>query len=268
MATSGTFFNTFPPVGTMRNGLLSEAATLPAPLLESEYCWLPSPGALSSNGKGRPPGHLINKGEVLNPAILCQWYEIPESWLDPSESRAATELLESNEQQQEIFSILESPPSLYNESSTSTPCVENQQPLTRANAKAGTYVIDQSETLGIIKDNWGFGFVVDWFSSQFTYNWERDDRLIGELAIAPQSLIAEFLEDKSEPLVLCPSCESQHIYLSGGCGMCGLEPDMQRTQQLQSLQIGEGLRPTIGQRVHILKTRTQNLSQWVGYEPQ
>lgn len=48
--------------------------------------------------------------------------------------------------------------------------------------------------------------------------------------------------------------------------MCGLEPDMQRTQQLQSLQIAEGLRPTIGQRIRILKTRTQNLSQWVGYE--
>lgn len=38
--------------------------------------------------------------------------------------------------------------------------------------------------------------------------------------------------------------------------MCGLEADMQRTQQLQSLQIGD--------RVRITKTRNQNLSQWIG----
>ncbi|MCV3217574.1 hypothetical protein OGM63_29380 [Plectonema radiosum NIES-515] len=73
---------------------------------------------MSSTGKGRPPGQtkqegelkklgLLQKNEVLNPAILCQWYEIPETWLDPLESRAATELLENNERQQEIYSILE-----------------------------------------------------------------------------------------------------------------------------------------------------------------
>ena len=51
--------------------------------------------------------------------------------------------------------------------------------------------------MGIIKDKWGFGFVVDWFNSQFTYNWERDNQLIGELAIAPQHLINKFLEEKA-----------------------------------------------------------------------
>jgi hypothetical protein len=116
--TSNTFFSSFPAAGMMRNGLLSEADTVPLPLLEKEYCWLPSPGALSSTGKGRPPGQtkqegelkklgLLQKDEVLNPDILCQWYQIPQSWLDPLESRAATELLENNERQQEIFSILE-----------------------------------------------------------------------------------------------------------------------------------------------------------------
>nr|WP_251961025.1 hypothetical protein [Nostoc commune] len=250
--------------GTMRNGLLSEAATLPAPTLEKDYCWLRSPGALSSTGKGRPPGQtkqeaelkrlgLINKGEVLNPAILCQWYEIPETWLDPLESRAATELLEECGRQQEIFSILESQRSPLTESSTSTPYVESQPPVTRANAKAGTYIIDQSETLGIIKDRWGFAFVVDWFNSQFTYNWERDDQLIGELAIAPQHLITKFLEDNHPQLctkclkvverdytcdrcssmqctqqsnsVNCPSCESPLITLNNGCGVCGWTPE-------------------------------------------
>ena len=251
--------------GTMRNGLLSEAAILPAPTLESEYCWLRSPGALSSTGKGRPPGQtkqeaelkrlgLLNSCEVLNPVILCQWYEIPETWLDPLESRAATELLEECGRQQEIFSILESQESPYNESFTSTPCVENQPPLTRANAKAGTYIIDQSQSLGIIKDNLGFGFVVDWPNSgQITYNWERDDRLISELAIAPQHLIDKFLEDnhpqlctkcfqvvdrnytcdKCSPMqctqqlnnVHCPSCESSLLTLNNGCGTCGSIPE-------------------------------------------
>lgn len=212
--------------GTMRNGWLSEAATLPAPTLESEYCWLRSPGALSLSGKGRPPGQtkqeaelkklgLINSCEVLNPAILCQWYEIPDSWLDPLECRAATELLESSAQQQEIFSILESQRSPYNESSISTPCLEkslfvgNQQdrvfrcvenqPLARANAQPETYIINQSQTLGKVIDNLGFGFTVNWLSSSdlVTYNWERDDQLIGKLAIAPQALITKFLEEKS-----------------------------------------------------------------------
>lgn len=189
-----TSWNAFSPSGMMRNGLLSEADTLALPSLESEYCWLRSPGALSSTGKGRPPGQtkqeaelkrlgLINKGEVLNPAILCQWYEIPESWLDPLECRAATELLEINAQQQEIFSILESPPSPCSESSISTHYVENQ----------------------------------------------------------PQ-----------EQSILCPSCGLQHIYLSGGCGICGLEP-MQCT-------------PQIGQQVRITKTRTKNLEGWIGYK--
>ncbi|WP_243458312.1 hypothetical protein [Nostoc sp. UIC 10630] len=232
--------------GTMRNGLLSEAAILPAPTLESEYCWLRSPGALSSTGKGRPPGQtkqeaelkrlgLLNSCEVLNPAILCQWYEIPETWLDPLESRAATELLEECGRQQEIFSILESQRSPLTESSTSTPYVENQPPLTRANAKAGTYIIDNSESLGIIKQNLGFGFVVDWFSSEFTYNWERDDQVIAELAIASQSLIDRFFSQR-ETLKAIED-----------------KSNIECTQQLQ-----------IGVRVCITKTRTQNLSQWVG----
>lgn len=92
---------------------------------------------------------------------------------------------------------------------------------------------DFALNVGKITEVWQTCFTVDWSSEVKCYFWERDDRVIDELAIAPQSLITKFLEDESEPLVLCPSCELQHIYLSGGCGMCGLEPDMQRTHQLQ-----------------------------------
>ncbi|MHC5897446.1 hypothetical protein, partial [Nostoc sp.] len=46
--------------------------------------------------------------------------------------------------------------------------------------------------------------------------------------------------------------------------MCGWEPsNIERTLQLK---VGEGLRPIIGDRIRILKTRNQNLSQWVGHE--
>jgi phage N-6-adenine-methyltransferase len=75
------------------------------------------------------------------------------------------------------------------------------QPVTKANAKPGTYIIDQYKSLGIISINLGFGFVVDWLGigevanppsgKAITYNWERDDDAISRLAIAPESLIPQ-----------------------------------------------------------------------------
>lgn len=91
--------------------------------------------------------------------------------------------------------------------------------------------------------------------------------------IAPQSLIDRFLEEnrdyecthQSEALVLCPSCELQHIYLSGGCGMCGLAPANFLEEKMLSANIERTQQLQIGVRVRITKTRTQNLSQWVGH---
>jgi len=116
----------------MQNGLVSVADTLPLPSLEKGYCWLPSPAALSSTGTGRPPGMskqeswlkkrgLLNDKEVLNPAILCEWFRIPPNWLDPWESKAGTELLDNNERQLVICWTLESPQLASIESSISLP---------------------------------------------------------------------------------------------------------------------------------------------------
>lgn len=127
-----------PSSATMRNGFVSAQDTLPAPSLENGYCWLESPGALSSTGKGRPPGQsrleaqlkqhgLLEKKEVLRPDFLLNGYNLPPSYLDPSDCRPAMQLLEECDRQQEIFSIPESPPSPLTESSTSIPCLENQQ---------------------------------------------------------------------------------------------------------------------------------------------
>ncbi|WP_414859184.1 hypothetical protein [Nostoc sp. KVJ3] len=168
------------------------------------------------------------------------------------------------------------------ESSTSTPCAETCTLVTRANAQPETYIINQFQSLGKVIDNLGFGFTVNWLDSSdlVTYNWEQDNHTIARLAlaqpaagIAPQAL-DRFLEEnrdyeytqQSEALVLCPSCELQHIYLSGGCGMCGLAPANFLEEKMLSANIERTQQLQIGVRVRITKTRTQNLSQWIGHE--
>lgn len=119
----------FPSAGITANGKLYQADTLPAPLIENDYCWLPAPTAMSTKNS-RPPGlskletflkknELIRKREVLNPAILCQWFGIPITWFDPSESLTAIQILEDNERQQEMLSLLTSQRSPSKESNIS-----------------------------------------------------------------------------------------------------------------------------------------------------
>ena len=121
--------DSLPPAGTIRNGSLSAQDTLGQPSLEKDYCWLDSPGGLSS-GKSRPPGQsrlesklrkygLLQKGEVINPAFLERGLGLPPNYLDPSERRTAAQLLEDKERQLEIVSILEWQPLPSNESSIS-----------------------------------------------------------------------------------------------------------------------------------------------------
>ncbi|MEO8892062.1 MAG: hypothetical protein ABI417_11100 [Coleofasciculaceae cyanobacterium] len=109
------FSATFTPSGTMQNGKLLAADTLGAHSLEKGFCWLESPGALSSENS-RPPGlsrlesqlkshRLLSKGEVLNPDFLLNSFSIPKTFLNHSECRTAQELLDDNERQPEIFSI-------------------------------------------------------------------------------------------------------------------------------------------------------------------
>ena len=130
---SATYSGNWTSAGMMRNGSVSAADTLPPPLLENGYCWLESPGAFSTSGNSRPPGlnrletflkrkGLLSKGEVLSPVILSEWYSLPPTYLDPSESRTAAQLLEDSERQLEIFLIPALRRSHSDESFTSTPC--------------------------------------------------------------------------------------------------------------------------------------------------
>ncbi len=87
--------------------------------------------------------------------------------------------------------------------------------LTRKTAKQGAYIIDNQQLLGIINDNLGFGFVVNWLngpvpippSGQTTYNWERDKEAIRFLAIAPQELVDKFLKTNGpwKPVITKPA---------------------------------------------------------------
>ena len=126
---SSTSLKSYPEAGILQNGYVFRADTLQPPLIEEDYCWLPAPTAMSTKSS-RPPGlsklenflkenELIKKGEVLNPVILCQWFGIPTTWLDPLEYQTATQLLENSVAQQEIYSILELQRSPSKESNTS-----------------------------------------------------------------------------------------------------------------------------------------------------
>ncbi len=104
---SAIFSDRYSRAGTMHNGFVSAVDTLERPSLENGYFWLESPNALSSTGKGRPPGQsrleaqlkklgVLESREVLNPQFLEKTYNLPLDWTNPQELKAATELLEQD----------------------------------------------------------------------------------------------------------------------------------------------------------------------------
>ncbi len=137
---SAIFSGRYSRAGTMHSGFVSVADTLERPSLENGYCWLESPNALSSTGKGRPPGQsrleaqlkklgVLESREVLNPQFLEKTYNLPLDWTNPQELRAATELLEDDVQHSAIASIPELQVSPSAASSTLIPSVNNYSPL-------------------------------------------------------------------------------------------------------------------------------------------
>ena len=111
--TSVTSSTPYPRSGSMQNGKLSAAPTLPAPGVESESLLLRSPGALSGSTGVRPPGKtrletqlnqlgLIQDGEVVAPEFLELGYQLPVGYTNPKESRTALELSQVQAQQSSI----------------------------------------------------------------------------------------------------------------------------------------------------------------------
>ena len=100
----------YPRSGSMRNGVLSAAPTLPVPGVESDSLLLRSPGALSSIGETRPPGktrlesqlqelRLILAEEVVAPEFLEAGYHLPTGLTNPAENRTAMELAQAQQLQ-------------------------------------------------------------------------------------------------------------------------------------------------------------------------
>jgi len=108
--TSDLSSTPYPRAGTMQNGLLSAAPTLPPPGVESESLLLRSPGGLSSGEGTRPPGKskletqlnqsgLIQDGEVVAPEFLELGYNLPVGWTNLQEKRTAIKLAQVQAQQ-------------------------------------------------------------------------------------------------------------------------------------------------------------------------
>ena len=125
--------DSLPASGIAVSGFVSAQDTLAHPSLEKDYCWLESPGALSS-GKSKPPGqsrlearlkqeNVLVKGECLNPNWLEHWLNVPQNWTNPSELRTAAELIEADDKHWVMRLIHKSGRSRSEESNISIPCV-------------------------------------------------------------------------------------------------------------------------------------------------
>ena len=68
--------------------------------------------------------------------------------------------------------------------------------LKRSDIELNLYICNSSLSVGKITEVWQTCFTVDWNSEIKCYFWERDDRVINELAIAPQHLIDKFFSQK------------------------------------------------------------------------
>jgi hypothetical protein len=203
LATSGTIRKSY----QLRNS--------DRPKKEKDFSSLPTPTTYAKGSTGcRPAGQTrleqklkpyLTKGDKLNPAVPGWMMGFPVGWVEKVLMDGGETISIQLPFTQEYVTTSTNAENV----TTSTPVqsAHSRQPLqlnesvtspalsqvTRFNARPETYIINQSESLGIIKQNLGFGFVVDWFSSESTYNWERDDQLISEMAIAPQHLIDQFL---------------------------------------------------------------------------
>ncbi|MEA5595726.1 hypothetical protein VB797_15365 [Rivularia sp. UHCC 0363] len=181
---SDTSLKSFTAAGTMQNGCVYLAEPLPAPSIEEDYCWLPAPTALSTRGS-RPPGlnkletflkknELIKKGEVLNPVILSEWFGIPSTWLDPSESRTAAELLENNAAPPEISLTPELPRSPSRESCTSNLSSKNNseyQEISENFLEESKYQFKVGDRVKVLNRNFGeFGVETEVLEIQ-SNNW-------------------------------------------------------------------------------------------------
>jgi hypothetical protein len=228
------------------------------PKKEKGFSSLPTPTTYAKGSTGcRPAGATrleqklrpyITKGDKLNPAVPGWMMGFPVGWAEyplmdtgetisvqlpfiPEYATTSTNgeiaMISTPDQSAHYKQQLQLSESVT--SPTSPP-----QQLKQLDVKVDLYICNSSLNIGKITEVWQTCFTVEWSSEIKCYFWERDDQLIGKLAIAPQHLITKFFSQRETLKVIED------------------KSNIERTQQLQ-----------IGVRVRITKTRTQNLSQWV-----
>lgn len=151
----------FPAAGTMSSGKWLPADTLDRLSLESDYYWLDSPSALSSDSS-RPPGQskleaqlkklgYLENGECINPKYLEDAFTIPLGWCDHLVSQSAIQLLEEREKRSETASTPGSQPSPSEESFTSNQSENNSLLKSRQTGSIYQYTANKANKLACIQ---------------------------------------------------------------------------------------------------------------------
>ncbi len=191
---------------------------LDRPSKEKGFSSLPTPTTYAKGSTGcRPAGATrleqklspyIIKGDKLNPAVPGWMMGFPVGWtewplMDTGETisvqlpfipefattSAKDAIVTTSTPDQSVPS---KPRSQLSESVTSP----ISQQLKRSDVRVELYICNSFLNVGRITEVWQTCFTVDWNSEVKCYFWERDDQVIGQLAIAPQHLIDKFLEEK------------------------------------------------------------------------
>jgi DNA-directed RNA polymerase subunit RPC12/RpoP len=260
-----------------------------------DFSSLPTPTTYAKGSTGcRPAGATrleqklrpyITKGDKLNPAVPGWMMGFPVGWaewplMDTGETvsvqlRFIPEFVttSTNGGIATTSTPDQSAPSKQqlqlNESVTSLNLLRQ---IKRSDIELNLYICNSSHCVGKITEVWQTCFTVDWSNEIKCYFWERDDQVIGELAIAPQELVEKFLEDNQPQLctkcfqvvaksytcekchkiectqqsnhVHCPSCKSPLLTLNDGCGTCGWIPE----NFLEESNEGVGLKQSFKRR--------------------
>jgi hypothetical protein len=200
---------------------------LDRPKREKGFSSLPTPTTYAKGSTGcRPAGATrleqklrpyITKGDKLNPAVPGWMMGFPVGWaeyplMDTGETisvqlpfipeYAATSI---NGAIVTTSTPVQSAPSkLRSQLSESVTSPILLQQLKPSCLELNLYICNSFLNIGKVTEVWQTCFTVDWNNEIKCYFWERDDRLISELAIAPQELVEKFLEDNQPQL--CTKC--------------------------------------------------------------
>ena len=237
---------------------------LDRPSEEKGFSSLPTPTTYAKGSTGcRPAGATrleqklrpyITKGDKLNPAVPGWMMGFPVGWVEwPLMDTGETISVQLPFIPEYATTSINGEIVTTSTPDQSAPCKQQLQSsesvilpnsltqLKHSDIKLDLYICNSSLNIGKIIEVWQTCFTVDWSGEIKCYFWERDDQLIGKLAIAPQALVEKFFSHRAascrerETLKaiednqpqLCTKC-FQVVDRNYTCNKC---PSMQCTQQ-------------------------------------